>query len=178
MRKYLFLFFILRVNLFCFCDWPLCMSNVCMFYKDTRVILCSWLSVFVPFWSKTVIDSRPSSVFFWILSETEIVLLCFWNIIQGLDFENHKKNIKKSQQLMFSPGSRRDITSCFHVFLFFIFCLSMFRTRGVSNDRFFKNGLKYSQSPVHPCVSSGNITIFCIKNPWISSDIFMDVLYL
>lgn len=24
---------------------PWCMSNVCMFYKDTRVILCSWLSI-------------------------------------------------------------------------------------------------------------------------------------
>lgn len=94
----------------------------------------------------------------------------------------------------FLKNNKKASNSCFHqepdvtshpafTFLFFfnhvcLRCLLMFRARGVSNNRFFKNGLKYSQSHIHPCVSSGNITLFCIKNlEYLQIYLWMSCIY-
>lgn len=51
-------------NFLFFCDWPLYISNVCMFYKDTRVMFMAFN--LVPFWKKSeLVWLKVIQVFFY-----------------------------------------------------------------------------------------------------------------
>lgn len=140
---------------------------------------------YVPFWRFCVVHLQ----FSWTFCREIVTCSLILNFIQGLDVENglnspfwKVRNEASNSCYSFSPVHRvkgnQYLQTCHILLSLLSFYYHALFVQGVSNDRFLKNGLKYSQSPSTSAFLQEISHYSVSKNPWISSDIFMDVLYL